>query len=140
MQILASQHMSRPAVQFSPAGRRHATPGWRLHAASAWAPEPKGPFSFWPRLAGEAAKAKQSAPAKAPASAWPRDEPSADSSADFEPEHPTLGKQHFRSALEQVRSTRGWLWGVAAALTANRACRPQIYLNSRPPRLCRCPT
>ena len=84
------------------------TPGWRLHAASVFGPEPSGPFSFWPRI-GDVVKAKQQQPARGkkekPAAA------PADSSLDtFEADAP-VGAPRFRSALEQVRQAQGGVPG-----------------------------
>lgn len=95
-------------------------PSWRLHAASLFASEPSGPFSFWPR-AGEAAKAAPQQPARGKKAEKPAAAPT-QSLDTFEPDAP-VGAPRFRSALEQVRSglTNQWLERVAGL-----GCRRQL--------------
>lgn len=83
-------------------------PSWRLHAASLFASEPSGPFSFWPR-AGEAAKAAPQQPARGKKAEKPATPPAQASLDTFEADAP-VGAPRFRSALEQVRSSLANRW------------------------------
>lgn len=76
------------------------TPSWRLHAASMFASEPNGPFSFWPR-GSDAAKAAPQQPARSKKADKSVPAPAAQNLDSFEPDAP-LGAPRFRSALEQV--------------------------------------
>ncbi|KAI7840963.1 hypothetical protein COHA_005192 [Chlorella ohadii] len=76
------------------------TPSWRLHAASLFASEPNGPFSFWPRST-DPAKAAPQQPARGKKADKPAAAPAQSSLDTFEPDAP-VGAPRFRSALEQV--------------------------------------
>lgn len=103
---ISSRGPVAPAPLSTRRGMQPAGPAWRISAASLFSPEASGPFSFWPR----GAEAVRKAAAAAPQMGKRRDDKAAppavsmsESSLDIEPEF-TMGKQRFRSALEQVRT------------------------------------
>ncbi|PRW61102.1 hypothetical protein C2E21_0215 [Chlorella sorokiniana] len=79
----------------------HTPTSWRLHAASLFASEPSGPFSFWPRTAEPPSKAAPQQSARGKKADKPAAAPAQASLNTFEPDAP-VGAPRYRSALEQV--------------------------------------
>lgn len=107
---ISSRGPAAPAPLSRRGGLQHTGPAWRLHAASLFSSEPSGPFSFWPR-GGDAAR-KAAAPQKQKKreeKAAPPAVSASETSLDIEPDFMPVGKQRFRSALEQVRPPAVWL-------------------------------